>query len=319
MRQFSLKIIFPFTILFLFAALSAWAISPDPEILSLVPPSAQVLSGMRALPPGVEPESNFLLMAKDNKTDLNDFAALMGVDSAMHTHEVIFEGTPDVNGAMCMHSLLTSGRFNRDLIYKSAIGNGATTIRFRGIEVLVIEPFLRERDTFHETRWLAILDDRIALFGTIMNVAHELDRYLDHNSVEPVFSRNLGRLRKDAETWSMLLTVSKDPQMAVALQTMEAILPGPIPMGSALEFAIHFGSRIEFEYDVVMPSQYGTQGGTHFPSRSFAESAIGSSFLSPAGSDSNGSHGTLKLSREKYRAWIAEIDARGGEEHAIAK
>jgi hypothetical protein len=188
-------------------------------------------------------------------------------------------------------------------------------IQYHGLDVLVIEPFLRERDVFQETRWLAILDGNITLFGTKQNVGEELDRYLRHSAAEAVFVRQLDRLKKNNETWSMLLTVNDDPEMAIALKTMETVLPRPILIGGSLEFSIHFGSHIEFEYDMSAPpeAESGAQARVWLPPRHFSETAIRESafWAPPLNDQSDGSHGTVKFSRERYSAWLAELRAQG--------
>lgn len=295
MRQFSWKTTFFLLIFCSFIVVPAEAIVPDPVILSLISPQAQLISEMHAFPSGNQ-EHSFLLMTHDTKTDLDDFAALEGADPAFYTREIIFEVTPDINGALCTHSLLATGRYNREHIYKSALQNGASLMHYRKMDVLVIAPFLREKDVFQETRLFVILNNNIALFGSILNVEHEMDRYLDRSSADPVLLQQLSHLKKTAETWSMLRDISSDPQMTYALQALESVLPVPLPMGNTVEISIHYGSHIELEYDLSGPED--TVQSSAFPASTFLASA-----------NHHPAHGTVKLSRERYNAWIADIDA----------
>jgi hypothetical protein len=312
MRQSILNTILSIAVFYPFAALSARTVSPDPRILSLVSPHAQILSGMRASPSGGQTDS-FLVITHNNRLDIEDFTAMSGVDSARSIHEVLFEATPDENGKLSTHSLLVSGRFNRERIYQSAVSNGATLSQYRGIDLLIVEPFLRERHELGEKRWLAIPDANVALFGTVSNVEHELDRYLSHSPVESIFLKPLARLNGEDETWSMLLASEASARTPNALKSMEPTLPDLIPLGGTLEFGIRYGSHVVFEYDVSASSEADVESTLHSLSRvlSGSTSNVSSFLASPTNRPADGSvHGVVKLSRAKYDAWLAEIAVR---------
>ena len=56
--------------------------------------------------------------------------------------------------------MLVAGRFDREHIFRAALGNGASMAEYRGQGLLVVEPFARERQEMNASRWMAILDDR---------------------------------------------------------------------------------------------------------------------------------------------------------------
>ena len=68
------------------------------------------------------------------------------------------------------HSILVSGIFNQERIFKAALQNGATVTDFKGIRVLVQQPFARELGTIKGVRWLAVVESKVALFGTRLSV-----------------------------------------------------------------------------------------------------------------------------------------------------
>lgn len=294
-----------------FAALSAWAVSPDLRLLSLVPPHAEILSGIKPSP-SKEQTNRFLLATKQDKIDMDDLAALIGADSNRGTYEILLEAARDHSGKLNEHSLLVSGRFDQARIFRSAVSNGAAVTKYRGIDVLVVDPFLRERGVLDDVRWLAILDSGIVLFGTISSVEEELDRYLSHSSAEPFFRRSLGRLKRNNETWSMLLASSGNAQTPIAIKSIGPALPGVIPMGSTLAFSTHYGSQIEFEYDLSASSEADIQSSFHSLSLTFLGSAAKASSFLPEPKSSRPEydlHGEGKLTKEKYQAWMAEIAA----------
>jgi hypothetical protein len=104
-----------------------------------------------------EQHGQFRRFSHYNGVDLGDFFALSGADSTRSVQEVIFVAAADSTGQLNEHSLLASGNFDRDRIYRSAVDSGSSTTRYRGVSVLVVQPFAREPSAFSEVRWLAIL------------------------------------------------------------------------------------------------------------------------------------------------------------------
>ena len=307
MRRSILNTTLMIAVFYIAAVLPTKAVSPDPRILSLVSPHAGILAGIRASPTKEQPSSCLLIVTHKDKIDMEDFIALSGVDSFRSIHEILLEATPDGT-----HSMLASGHFDRELIYRSALSTGATRSAYRGIDVLSVEPFPRERGELDEVRWLAIVNADIALFGTIADVREELDRYLSHSSAEPIFSKSLARLRKDDDPWSMLRASSGSTQTPDALRLVEPKLPVFIPMGSTLEFGMRYGSHVELDYDVSPSSESDVQTTIAPLSRSLPVSiSMASSFLAaPADSPVEGSaHGEIKISRAQYDAWMAKAAA----------
>src|ERR1700758_5012436 len=145
-----LLVLFPF-----FTIALASAVTPNPKLLSLVPPMAQSVAGMSAAPRGGQP-SSFLLMTHNNALDLDDFIALTGGDPARVIQQVIMVAAAAGRGTLGEHSLLASGHFDRALIRRST--PGASDTLYREIPVLVVQPFPRERAKFNDVRWLAIID-----------------------------------------------------------------------------------------------------------------------------------------------------------------
>lgn len=311
MRRYFLTTTLSIVIFSTFAALTAWAVSPDLRLLSLVPPHAEILSGMKPAP-AKEPPNRFLLATVQDTIDMDDLAALFGVDSNRSVHEILLEAARDHSGKLKEHSLLVSGRFDQARIFRSAVSNGATVTRYRSLDVLVVQPFSRERGVLDDVRWLAILDSSIVLFGTVSSVEEELDRYLSHSSAEPFFRRHLDRLKRNNETWCMLLASSGSTQTPIAIKSIEPALPGVIPLGSTLAFSTHYGSQVEFEYDLSASSEADIQSSFHSLSLTFLGSAAKASSFLPEPKSSGPEydlHGEGKLTRERYQAWIAEITA----------
>jgi hypothetical protein len=211
------------------------------------------------------------------------------------------------------HSLLVSGHFDQARIFRSAMDGGAFSAKYRDIRVLEVQPFARERGTFSHTRWLAMINSEVAIFGTVAIVKRELDRYLDKSTADASLTRKLADLRRDEETWCVLTEVPKNGEISDALDALDPTLGELIRAGDGFEFGIHYGRHVEFEYEATPVSS----GASEATSNSLVRSLSGqepqeSTFLpqSAVGSNRGSAHGVVKVSKSRYDAWLAEVSAR---------
>jgi hypothetical protein len=247
MRRFMIGKAFLLSLFPLFAAAGAWAVSPDPKLLSLVPPEAQIVAGMQA-PVGGDQPASFLLITRNNNLDLEDFFALSGADSTRVMRQVIFLAAGDTGGTLTEHSLLVSGHFDEAKIFRSAKDGGALSLKYRGIRVLEVQPLPRERGMFSDVRWLAMMNSEVAIFGTVASVKRELDRYLDKSTADASLTHRLADLRRDDEVWCVLTEVPRTGEVSDALVALDPTLGDEIRGGGSFGFGIHYGRHVEFEY-----------------------------------------------------------------------
>jgi hypothetical protein len=291
------------------------AVTPNPKLLSLVPPTAQSIAGMIAPRSGRVPTS-FLLITHNNLQDLNDFIALSGADNSRVIEQIIMVAS-DGGGALAEHSLLASGHFDQGLIYRSANRSvGASAAKYRGIPVLVVQPFARERDTFHDVRWLAMMDSNLAVFGTIASVQRELDRRLEHSVADPALGRRLAHLRRDDATWCVATLPDHNGEIEAAFEMLDPRLPELLRPGNALEFGTHYGRQVEFEYEVGLASSHDVESVL----ASLQPPVTGSSLLPVAEliKIDGGIRGVLKVSKDRYEAWKAGVVAAQSDLPAVA-
>jgi hypothetical protein len=306
-------------LLLLVSAGKSPAASPDRKLLSLVPPGAPDVASIS--PPSGQPATNyFIVMTRNSGIDLNDFFALVGTDSKRSIHEVILVAVADKTGDLTEHGLLASGDFDRESVYKSALNNDATVVRYQGLSVLVVQPFARERGQFNEARWLAIPNPNVLLFGSIMTVRQELDRYLSHSVPDPDLLARLSRLRRDDEAWSVLSLPAWSPEIRDALAVIDPTLAETLKDGDKLQLGIHYGRQVEFEYEVTTASTADARTIASSLTPSFAGPVEGSMSLLPAGAiiDGNLVHGTIKVSMTRYNLWLAKISSRAREQNTAS-
>jgi hypothetical protein len=218
------------------------------KLLSLVPPGCAIVAGFEN---GHGPHSGgrLLLSTPNNQFDLDDWLALAGVDTQKRYDEVIEAAAPNSTGELANHLLLVEGRFDRERIFRAAQQNGAQTSQAEGETFLVVKPFPRERVRMPDTRWLAILNNRTALFGTPSLVQQALRRYVTQAEADSALMQRLKLLRPDIRSWNVLVSLHKlIPNFKAAgpqsdwsrlLEDMDLLLVGA-----------HFGSRIRIDFSL---------------------------------------------------------------------
>jgi hypothetical protein len=302
-------------VIFLSYALGATilsALTTEPRLLSLIPPGSQLVSGMRALKPDRQALS-LLILTPGNSADLADFFAITGADPSGKIHQVIFTASPGHNGTPPEHSLLASGHFDQYRIYQSAKGN-STTSEYRGISVLVISPFDRERDRLTEDRLLAIIDQHLAIFGSARTVRQEVERYLEGIPPDSTILQRLKDLRDDYDSWCLISAPNLSTAVSQAFDMLDPALAKMAQKSSRFDYGIRFGRRIELKYEFkAVPSPDSQMISTPQSPMQVYESTAASTFTAlPALTEEEGTsfHGVIKISRARYDKCLAEISLR---------
>jgi hypothetical protein len=289
--------------------------SPDPRILSLVPPGAQLVAGISASTIQGQPE-NFVLMTPNNWVDLQDFYALTGADNSRTIHQIVFMEVANKDGQPNEHSLLVSGHFDQPHVFKSAVGGGAAVTNYGGIPVLEIQPFARERRTVKGVRWLAVLNSTVLLFGSIATTQTELNRYLLQRHADESLLNRLDRLHSKDQTWCLLsATVQTLPSLARGLEIHDVLaklspeLAEFAQSGSELEFGVHYGRRVDFEYEVTFASAGASRIGSDGVRPPTVERAKSESLLPALNTTlyAKAVHGQVVVTMSRYKAWLAQI------------
>jgi hypothetical protein len=234
------------------------AASPDPRLLSLVPPGAQLVAGIGASSIQGQ-QNNFVLMTHNNSVDLGDFFALTGADDTVTIHQIVLVATANNEGQAEERSLLASGHFDQPHVFKSAADIGAAVTNYRGIPVVELQPFARELGKLKSVRWLAVLDSSVLVFGSIASTRFEIDRSLDHTPADAALLGRLARLRSKDQTWCLLSassptfpSLSRGDEMHAVLVHLSPELAEFAQSGSELEFGLQYGRRVEFDFEVTL-------------------------------------------------------------------
>ncbi|WP_348262479.1 hypothetical protein P8935_22105 [Telmatobacter sp. DSM 110680] len=286
----------------------ACASSPDQRLLSLVPPESKIIASM-VRPAGEDKLSSFLLFTESNRLDLQDFFAVSGTDTTRSIHQVVFTAGVGLKGILSEHSLLVSGHFNRDAIFRF-VGGGKTEIdHYRGVAILVVPAFERERSALSESRWLAIMDSNAAIFGTAETVQRELDRYLANSRPDSLMMERLSRLGRNDDSWCLLPAPKEGGVAQRVLEDLDSQLGSVVKAGRPLEYGIHFGRSIEI---TASSAAVETSGQRTPPDLQIETSAAPSYFLSRS-SDREAyplKRTVVKVPRSRYEKWLEDLSAR---------
>jgi len=247
MRQLRASRSISFTLPAFLALATGAAASVAQRLLPLIPPDAAIVAQVTY---GTEP--TFLVLTRNNKADLMDLQSISGVDPTRTIARTIFVVARSSQGLISEHSLLASGHFDSGHIFKAALENGATETEYLGIPILIIRPLDRDKNISGDLRWLAFIDSQIALFGTIAMVQEELDRYLARSPEDMPLMGKLSHLHEADQSWCVLTpTVFNREIVRRTLATLDPTVGQPDHDDDGLILGIHFGKRIEIEYETV--------------------------------------------------------------------
>jgi hypothetical protein len=287
-------------------ARAAAALSPDPKLLSMIPPSVQIVAGT-----GVS--GGFLMFRRENAVDLRDFRAVVGVDDSKFICQFfVVAGAEDENRRV-EHSLLAAGRFDQRRIYKAAIQNGGRLREYRGIQILELSPFSRNRGIFNDLRWLAIIGPDLALFGTVPNVVEELDRHEDHAGVGSHLAQRLARLNNDDATWYLMPKILLDDETRHTIGSLSSRLANAELYSAPFQFGIRHGRQIRFDFDFTPEDRTDAENASASGVRSHSGRALDDqSFVSdPRDEEQRVVFRTeIVVSRTRYERWLEEAALR---------
>lgn len=170
---------------------------------SLVPPDAPALAGMQRTS---DKTDQVWLTTKNNVQDLNAFVSLTDTDSGRRIDRVIVSAGPAGSDLLGEHLLIAEGSFHRP-VNPSLPGRAST---FAGVPVQLFDAGTLDAHTASGPRWFAVLDNRIALFGSPAAVQKALLRHTQHAPVDPVVAARFHRIPSNDATWS---SVTLDPAL----------------------------------------------------------------------------------------------------------
>jgi len=271
-----------------------------------VPPDSQIVAGAAARS-GDRNRGNFLFFTRANTLDLVDFFSIVGVDASRKIDQIIFAASaPGGRYTSLEHSVLVGGDFDVKRIYMSAQSTSMTT-DYRGVRVLVVHPFQRERTFLNQDRWFAIIDSHLAIFGTVSSAQREIARFLAGATPDDLIVKRLSALRSADDTWCLVSSLAFGADISRVLKDLDPAFVNVDEMSDTILFGIKYGREVEFEYVVnALPEVDSVMSP---PARmSFKPPNSGFLFTRDSASRSgSGSPRVVKIPRARYDKWLAGL------------
>jgi hypothetical protein len=293
----------------------------EDRLLRLVPANAAMVAGIKD-PHHGDQSARMLIVTQNNNLDLSDWIALVGVGDQQEIDRLIEVAMPSPRGDLAEHLLLAHGSFEGGRILNQVERNGGARREYRGVRMVELKPLQREEKEMRDTRWLTVLDDNTAIFGTPVMVMRALDRYLSPPATDGALVKQLRTLRPDVNCWSVLampgaVLARHLPAGAVDVSS-DTLLRGV----SNITVGIHYGSKERVDFSI----------GTNSPEAASALAAAmdGRSHLMPIADtlrarssavsvEQNEVRGSVRVKDKDFDGWLAAVYARLSTDLSTAK
>ena len=284
----------------------------EDRLLRLVPANAAIVAGIED-PHYRDQRGRLLIVTHNNNVDLNDWIALVGVDGHQEVDKLVEVAMPSPRGALSEHLLLTRGSFDGRRILENAERNGGIRREYKGAMIVELKPFPREQREMRDTRWLTVLDDNTAIFGTPITVMGALDRYVSSSPVDGPLAQRLQALKPDANCWSVLTM----PGVVMASQLRAGVLDDAgitlLRGVSGVAVGVHYGGkeRVDFALSADSPEIATTLAaslGGQTPLFSIADTP--QTRLEDVSVEHNVVRGSVRMKDKEFDPWLAAMYAR---------
>jgi hypothetical protein len=284
----------------------------EDRLLRLVPANAAIVAGIED-PHHGDQSGRLLFVTHNNNVDLRDWITLVTVDDRQQVDRLIEVAMPSARGDLGEHLLLARGSFNGRHVLEAAEDNGGVASSYAGVKVVIVKPFAREQKEMIDTRWLAMLDDNTAIFGTPAIVKNALDRYLSSAAADGALMKRLQELKPDVNCWS----VFSMPGAVLAHHLPAGMLDenGDALLRRVNDIAvgIHYGSRERVDFAIGSDSpEAATALASAIGGRSqLLAIADGLRTRSAAVSvEQNEVRGSVRVADKDFDNWLAAVYAR---------
>jgi hypothetical protein len=291
------------------SAICAVASARQSELLALIPGDAQIIAGIED-PHNARVNGRLLFATHNNNLDFGDWMALVCADPDMGASKVVEVAASSARGELKEHLLIIEGSLNRDRIFRAAQQNGAKVVKYKGEEVLAISPFAREKRQMTETRWLAIIDGRISLFGTPLLVEQALDRRASHTLPDARLMEQLNQLHADVDSWNVLTMPPEVLARHLQAEQLDVSLKDVLDGIDELAIGVHYGStaRIDFAAHSVRDLEAsGPAGWSQVQLLRVGQPRALRLRMENVAVDGNRAHGSIAVPAKQLDRWLAAI------------
>ncbi len=292
----------------------AFAGSPsENRLLRLVPANAEIVAGIQDPHHGGQ-SGRLLIVTHNDDVDLRDWITLAGaVNDRQQVDKLIEAAASSPRGELSEHLLLAAGSFRNAAILQAAESAGGVRSEYKGVRIVELKPFAREQQEMRDTRWLATLDDKVAIFGSPVMVKDALDRYLSSAAADAELMKRVSELKADVNCWSILTMAGRMMAAHVLPAVLDEASAALLDRTTALYVSVHYGSkeRVDFVFDMENADAAtalltAISGPAHLLSIADSPNVRLESVIV----QQNELRGSLRVAEKEFDPWLAGVYAR---------
>jgi hypothetical protein len=282
------------------------------RLLRLVPANAAIVAGIED-PHHGDQSGRLLIVTHNNNVDLRDWPTLAGVDDQQQVDRLIEVAMSSRLGELGEHLLLLRGAFSGPRILAAAQQSGGVATEYRGIRIVALKPFAREQREMPDTRWLTIVDDSTAIFGTPTIVKSALDRYLSSSQVDSQLAQQLRQLKPDVNCWSLLAMPGAMLGSHLRAGLLDDTGTSLVRKVSNIALGVHYGAKERVDFvlgteDAASASALATALGKRPQLLPIADAL--STHFEGVSVEQNEVRGSLRVKEKESDSWLAAVYAR---------
>jgi hypothetical protein len=291
----------------------AFAGSPAQDrLLRLVPSNAKIVAGIEDPHHGGQ-RGRLLIVTHNDHVDLRDWIALAGAVADRQQVDTLIEAAAaSPHGELAEHLLLAGGSFHGAAILQAAERGGGVRREYKGTGIVELKPSAREQ-AMRDTRWLTMLDDHIAIFGTPVMVMSALDRYVSSAVVDAELVKRMSGLKPDVNCWSILTIPGRMMVAHVLPATMDDTSAALLRRVTSLSISVHYGSkdRVDFIFDTEN-TEAATALATAISGPPYLMSVADTlrAHLESVAVRQNEVRGSVRVTDKEFDTWLAAVYAR---------
>jgi hypothetical protein len=304
----------------------AFGSSPaEDRLLRLVPANAEIVAGIQD-PHHGDQSGRLLIVTHNNNVDLNDWIALVGVDGHQEVDKLVEVAMSSPRGNLSEHLLLARGSFDGRGILNEAEGNGGVRREYKGARIVELKPFAREQGEMRDTRWLTVLDDNTAIFGTPITVMGALDRYVSSSPVDGSLAKRLQALKPDVNCWSVLTM----PGVVLARHLRAGVLDDAgvtlLREVNGVVVSVHYSAKERVDFVLSADSVEAATAlaaSLGEPSHLFSIADTPQTHFEGVSVERNEVRGSVRMKGKEFDPWLTAVYARlsvdGGAGETVAR
>jgi hypothetical protein len=295
------------------AALGAHAFAGSPaqdRLLRLVPANAEIVAGIQD-PHHADQTGRLLIVTHNDDADLRDWIALAGaMDARQQVDKLIEAAGSSPRGELSEHLLLAGGSFRGAGILHAAESDGGVRSEYKGVRIVELKPFAREQQEMRDTRWLAMLNDNTAIFGSPAMVRGALDRYLSSAPADAELVKRMSSLKPDVNCWSILRMLGRMMAAHVLPSVLDETSAALLRRVTNLSISVHYGSkdRVDFIFGTEN-TEAATALATAISGPPYLRSVADTlrAHLESVAVRQNEVRGSVRVAEEEFAPWLAGL------------